>query len=171
MKVAFTLVVAIGLGIAVASSRADAQEPPPMVTGPARAVNADTLQVGPTYVFLYGVESVERTQRCTIDGAPWACYPAAVRALENIIGVADVTCELTGEPDYLGRWLGTCFVAGTNVAEGLARVGFALAKRDETLDYVAAEEAAQAEAIGLWQGEFQHPAEHRAAEGIVLDRP
>jgi endonuclease YncB( thermonuclease family) len=171
MKVAFKLMVAIGLGIAVASSKAEAQEPAVPVTGPARAVNADTLQVGQTYVFLYGVESVERTQRCTIDGIPWECYAAAVRALENIIGVADVTCELTGEPDYLGRWLGTCSVAGANVAEALTRAGFALAKRDETLDYVAAEEAAQAEAIGLWQGEFQHPAEHRAAEGILLDRP
>ncbi len=171
MRVAFKLMIAIGLGAAVASSKAEAQEPPPVVTGPARAVNADTLQVGQTYVFLFGVESVERTQRCVIDGVPWACYAAAVRALENIIGVADVTCELTGEPDYLARWLGTCFVAGANVAEALTRAGFALAKRDETLDYVAAEAAAQTEAIGLWQGEFQHPAEHRAAEGIFLDRP
>ena len=148
-----------------------AQEPEIVVTGPARAINADTIAVDGTYVFLFGLESIERTQQCLIDGQPWSCYGAAVRGLETIIGVAEVTCTLIGQPDYLSRWLGTCFVVGTNVNEALVRAGFALAKRDETTDYVPAEEAARAERIGLWQSEFQHPAEHRAAEGIPLDRP
>lgn len=155
------------LGASVAS----AQDVSGRVEGSARAVNADTIAVDGTYVFLYGIESVERTQACRIEQQVWACYEAAVRALETIIGVADVACELYGEPDYLGRWLGTCMVDGENVNEALVRAGFALAKRDETLDYVAAEDLAREEAIGLWQGEFQHPAEYREAEGILLDRP
>jgi endonuclease YncB( thermonuclease family) len=148
-----------------------AQEPAREITGTARAVNADTIEVNGTYVFLFGIESVERTQQCYVDGRTWSCYEAAVRALETIIGVADVTCSLIDPPDYLSRWLGTCFVAGQNVNEALTRAGFALAKRDETLDYVAAEEAAHAEGIGLWQGEFQNPADYREAAGIVEDRP
>jgi len=171
MKLPLLSLVFTALGFSVAASPVLAQGSPPQVTGEARAVNADTIAVGGTYVFLYGVESVERAQRCLIGGVPWDCYAAAVRGLETIIGVADVTCDLIGEPDYLGRWLGTCFVAGANVNEALTRAGFALAKRDETLDYVAAEEAAREEGIGLWQAEFQHPAEHRAAVGILLDRP
>jgi endonuclease YncB( thermonuclease family) len=159
------------IAVAWLNSAAVAQAPTGAANGPARAVNADTLAVGATYVFLYGIESVERTQLCEIDGQPWACYPAAVRALETIVGTSTVTCTLLGEPDYLSRWLGTCFVDGVNVNEALVRAGFALAKRDETLDYVPAEEAARAERIGLWQGFFQHPAEHRAAEGITMDRP
>jgi endonuclease YncB( thermonuclease family) len=141
------------------------------VTGRARAVNADTIAVGTTYVFLFGIESMERTQICGKENIPWSCYDYAVRALETIIDVAPVTCTLIGEPDYLGRSLGTCTVAGKNVNEALVRVGFAFAKRDETLDYVPAEEAAKAEGLGLWAGEFQPPAEYRAAEGILLDRP
>jgi endonuclease YncB( thermonuclease family) len=62
-------------------------------------------------------------------------------------------------------------VAGKNINETLVRQGFAFAKRDETLDYVPAEDAARAENIGLWAANFQMPAEHRAAEGIFLDRP
>lgn len=156
-----------GLALIVGAATASAAE----VTGPARAVNADTLQVGGTYVFLWGVESVERNQKCEINGVLWECYPAAVRGLETIIGVSDVTCVEVGERDYLGRWLGTCSINGEDVAMVLVRNGFALAKRDETLDYVEAEEAARAEGIGLWQGQFQPPAEHRAADGVILDRP
>ena len=44
-------------------------------------------------------------------------------------------------------------------------------KRDETDDYVAAEEAARAEGIGLWQGEFMLPADFRRSSGLRVDRP
>lgn len=165
--VAVATVAAVG----ILSTPSIALEAGDTVTGQARAINADTIAVGETYVFLFGVESVERTQMCEIRGAPWSCYQAAVRGLENLIGVANVTCTLIGQPDYLGRWLGTCEAAGVNVNEALVRAGFALAKRDETLDYVPAEEAAVADGVGLWQGVFQHPAEFRDSEGIALDRP
>lgn len=167
--------VLLALSLTAAAPAAWAQPVPSApageVTGAARAVNADTMQVGTTFVFLFGVESMERNQLCFIDGQPWDCYVAAVRALETITGVGDVTCTLMGQPDYLGRWLGTCRVAGVDVAEELTRTGFAFAKRDETLDYVPAEEAAAAAHIGFWQGAFQMPAEHRAADGITVDRP
>jgi endonuclease YncB( thermonuclease family) len=159
------------LAIGLAAATTAAAQAPREITGRARAVNADTIAVDGTYVFLWGIESMERNQMCVKDGVPWACYDYSVRALETIIDVAAVTCALVGEPDYLGRSLGTCTVAGRNVNETLVRQGFAFAKRDETLDYVAAEEAAKAENLGLWAANFQMPAEHRAAEGIFLDRP
>ena len=148
-----------------------AQDGPIEVYGPARAVNADTIQVSTTYVLLFGVESVEPTQRCVIDSILWDCYTAAVRTLEELIGAQDILCSLTGEPDFAGRWMGTCFAGGDNVNAALVRAGFALAKRDETLDYVADEAIARAKGIGLWQGAFQHPAEYRAEQGITIDRP
>lgn len=157
--------------LALALGGAALAQAPREVTGRARAVNADTIVVGDSYIFLFGLESVERGQICGKNNALWACYDYAVRALETIIDVAMVTCTLVGDPDYLGRALGTCTVAGKNVNEALVRSGFALAKRDETLDYVAAEDAAKAEGVGLWASEFQHPADFRRSEGILIDRP
>ncbi len=148
-----------------------AAQAPAEVTGRARAINADTIAVGSSYVFLFGLESVEQGQICGKNNAMWSCFDYARRALETIIDVAPVTCTLVGPPDYLGRALGVCTVAGKNVNEAFVRSGFALAKRDESLDYVAAEEAAKAEGLGLWGSEFQHPAEFRASEGILIDRP
>jgi endonuclease YncB( thermonuclease family) len=167
----------IGAGIVAAAlfpAVALAQYPgnPRTVTGPARAVNADTMQVGTTYVFLWALESVEKTQICAIGRSPWTdCYDAAVRGLETIIGVAPVTCTEVGPADWIGRWLATCTVAGEDVGHQLVRAGWALAKRDESDMYVADEEAAHAEHIGLWQGEFQPPKEARMADGVTLDRP
>ena len=142
-----------------------------LIVGPATVVDSDGLRVGTTSVMLWGIESVERPQTCTIDGQLWQCYAAAMRALETITGVAEVSCQPVAEPDPYGRVLAICFVDGADVAEALVRAGFALAKRDETEDYVAAEELAIAEGIGLWQGEFMHPADFRRSRAMLQDRP
>jgi hypothetical protein len=141
------------------------------VSGPATAVNASLLKVGNDYVFLFGVDSVVRTQECLINRVPWPCYALAVEALTDIIKAGDTTCTPKGPADYLGRWLGVCTVAGKSINEAFVRTGFGLAKRNETLEYVAAEEAAKAEGIGLWQSKFQMPADFRKSENIGLDRP
>jgi endonuclease YncB( thermonuclease family) len=147
-----------------------AQDGEPIV-GEAEVADSDGLRIGETSIMLWGIESVERPQTCMIKGQPWECYPAAVRALQTITSVAEVSCRPVGKPDGYGRILATCFVNGANVNEALVRAGFALAKRDETEDYVPAEEAAKAEGIGLWQGEFMHPRDFRRASTIFVDRP
>ena len=148
-----------------------AQAQPKQVSGPATAVNADLLKIGDEYVFLFGVDSVVRTQQCLVRGVPWPCYDKAVQALTEIISGGDVACTQTGRADYLGRWLGVCTVGGKSVNEAYVRTGFGVAKRDETLDYVAAEQAAKADGIGLWQSEFEMPADFRKTENIEMDRP
>ena len=149
---------------------AEAQEGE-MIVGVANVTDSDGLRVGDTSVMLWGIESVERPQTCRIDTQMWDCYAAAVRALQTISSVAEVTCQAVDEPDGYGRVLGICFVDGVNINEALVRSGFALAKRDETEDYVAAEDAARAEGIGFWQGVFMHPAAFRARNGVFRDRP
>ena len=144
---------------------------PKQVTGRATAVNAVLLKIGSDYVFLFGVDSVVRTQECLIGRVRWPCYDNAVEALTEIIEAGDTTCTQAGPADYLGRWLGVCTVAGKSVNEAYVRTGFGLAKREETRDYVAAEDAAKAARIGLWQSQFQMPADFRKSENIGIDRP
>jgi endonuclease YncB( thermonuclease family) len=147
-----------------------AQEGQPIV-GVATVVDSDGLRIGVASLMLWGIESVERPQTCAIAGQLWDCYAAAVRALQTITSVAEVSCQPVAAPDPYGRILVVCFVGGVSVNEALVRAGFALAKRDETEDYVVAEEAAHAEGIGLWQGEFMHPADFRRSHAIFNDRP
>jgi endonuclease YncB( thermonuclease family) len=151
-------------------SSAVAQEGEPIV-GMATVVDSDALRIGNASLMLWGIESVERPQTCAIAGQMWDCYAAAVRALQTITSVAEVSCRPVGAPDPYGRILAVCVVGGADVNEALVRAGFALAKRDETEDYVPAEDAARLEGIGLWQGEFMHPADFRRSHAIFTDRP
>ena len=68
-----------------------AQAQPKQVSGTATAVNAALLKIGNDYVFLFGVESVVRTQECLVGRVPWPCYDNAVQALTDIISAGDTT--------------------------------------------------------------------------------
>jgi len=163
---------AIGLLAALAFLAGPAAaQPGEPIAGTATVSDSDGLRIGNISILLWGIESVERPQTCTIEGAVWDCFAAAVRALETIALVAEVSCQPVAAPDPYGRILAICFVDGVDINEALVRSGFALAKRDETEDYVAAEDAARAEGIGLWQGEFMHPADFRRMHAIFADRP
>ncbi|MCC6984151.1 MAG: thermonuclease family protein [Bauldia sp.] len=140
------------------------------VTGAATALDADTVNIGGTRVLLYGIESVEAGQPCVIDGQVWDCYPAALRALETLVSLSEVTCDFVGEPDRFRRVLGVCHVAGKSINLELVATGWAVAKRNETEEYVPAEEAARAEGLGLWQSSFLNPTEFRESQGIFIDR-
>jgi endonuclease YncB( thermonuclease family) len=169
-KVGSVKILMLGALVAIAAgawSPVQAQE----ITGPGNVIDSDDIEVAGKRVMLYGLESVQRQQTCTINGEMWECWPAAVRQLETLVSLGDVTCTPVGQPDIYGRVLARCEVAGESLNEQLVRSGFAVARRDETDEYVAAEEAAQREKIGLWRGEFMTPWDFRTSRGIMVDRP
>jgi endonuclease YncB( thermonuclease family) len=120
---------------------------------------------------LFGIDSVVRKQVCTLDGKPWQCWSAAVQDLQSLLDGGPTTCDLVGEPDIYGRLLGRCTVNGQSLNEQLVSRGFALARRGDTTDYVAAEAAAKEKKLGLWQGQFAQPSSFRRASGVAVDRP
>ena len=53
------------------------------VSGPARVIDGDTLDIGTTRVRLFGIDAPESAQRCKdAKLAEWACGRSATRALE-----------------------------------------------------------------------------------------
>jgi|SRR6516225_4207511 len=82
-----------------------------------------------------------------------------------------VTCETVGEPDVYSRFLAHCNINGESLNEQLVRAGWAIARRSETTDYVAAEAEAKEKKLGLWRGEFMMPDAFRRAAGIFVERP
>jgi len=141
------------------------------VTGPARAVDSTVIEVNGQRIMLFGIDSVMRKQNCTIGGKVWQCWPAAFRNVEILVDQGPVTCETVGEPDVYGRLLARCGINGESLNEQLVREGWAVARRSETTDYVAAEAEAKEKKLGLWQGEFMMPDAFRRAAGIFVDRP
>jgi endonuclease YncB( thermonuclease family) len=141
------------------------------VTGVGEVLDSDVILVDGYRIHLFGVESVESAQGCEIRRQLWDCYPAAVRALQTIVFEGPLTCEIVSGPNFPNQALGTCTVNGQDVGERFVRSGFGVAFTAETDAYVAAQAAAQAEGVGLWQGAFLPPHEWRAAMGILADRP
>ena len=141
------------------------------ISGKAEAVDPTVISIDGQRIMLFVIDSVMRKQSCTIGGKVWQCWPAALRNLEILVDQGPVTCETVGEPDVYGRLLARCDVNGQSLNEQLVRAGWAIDRRSETTDYVAAEAEAKEKKLGLWQGEFMLPDAFRRAAGIFVDRP
>ena len=126
------------------------------LSGQARIIDGDTLAVAGQRVRLHGIDAPETRQSCTRDGSRWPCGEAATRAMRRLAGNAPVRCEVRDRDRY-GRAVATCFSAGRDVQQQLVRQGLALAYRKYSTRYVRDEDAARAEGLGLWAGEFVEP--------------
>ena len=131
------------------------------LSGQARVLDGDTLAVAGQRVRLNGIDAPETRQACTRDGRRWPCGKAATQAMRRLIGGSKVTCDISGRDKYR-RAIGACFAAGRDLQQQLVRQGLALAYRKYSSRYVPDEEAARAERVGLWSGEFTAPWRWRA---------
>ncbi len=139
--------------------------------GVADVVEGDVIRFGRTRIMLYGIDTVEPPQVCSIAGRPWECSPATIRQLQTIVAEGQVTCAPVGTPDFFGRILALCDVNGASVNARMVRSGFALVWQDEMPEYLPLQEEARREGIGLWQGTFQAPQEYRESVGNSVRRP
>jgi endonuclease YncB( thermonuclease family) len=143
--------------VSMVSHAANAQQ---VVWGLGHAKDGDTLQVGTTDVRLFGIDAPEFDQTCTKDGRHWSCGAAAADQLMNLVTGKDVECVSAGKDQY-GRTLGRCSVGGTDVNRTMVELGYAVAYRRYSLDYVAAEQNAKASKLGIWAGSFEPPEHFR----------
>ncbi|MBM3506876.1 MAG: hypothetical protein FJX64_03955 [Alphaproteobacteria bacterium] len=135
------------------------------VVGNARIVDTDILEVNGQRFHLFGIDALEQQQTCFLNGRPWSCGAVAYREMEKILfdEGGPVACTPREDPDERRRgtsW-GKCIINGKDIAELLVRRGMAVAVREQTAEYVAAEKAAEVAGVGAWQGPFILPWEYR----------
>ncbi len=124
------------------------------VSGDARAIGPDIIQIDKTEVILLGIDAPEAHQICTDSKGTWKCGESAFAVMDQVAKVAPVTCTLKGGPDPFQRRSGTCLRAdGTDIASEMVKQGMAVPyPRDpENAKYTADETAAKAAKIGLWE--------------------
>lgn len=125
-----------------------------VVSGTARAIDADMLQFEDSKlrIILWGVDAPDRDQFCRLSGATFACYEAAIRALETYASRGEVSCTLVGDPDPFRRRYGICTAEGdVNINDAMVREGLAFAFTPQSEDYKEAQEAAETAEAGLFQ--------------------
>jgi len=125
------------------------------LTGPARVIDGDTLEIAGRHVRLEGIDAPETGQACgrRFIGT-WSCGTAATNALHGLVSGHQVSCESRGTDKY-DRMLGICFVDGRDINAEMVREGFAWAFVKYSKTYVQQEAEARALHVGIWQGESE----------------
>jgi endonuclease YncB( thermonuclease family) len=129
------------------------------LSGRARIIDGDTIELAGEPVRLFGIDAPERYQECRdSSGRSYSCGRTAARALGAMTAGRIVIC--TGvDHDRYDREVMLCGVDGRDLSEAMVRAGqaidFAQYSRGR---YIAAERDARAAKRGIWAGTFDLPA-------------
>lgn len=127
-----------------------------------RVVDGDTLAFNGSYVRLHGIDAVERDQECIRASERWRCGEEAGTVLSELVARGTVNCRQMGTDQY-GRAVAICSVNRVDLGKRMVQAGLAVALPAYSQEYVADEQAAKAQQIGIWASEFEQPADYRAA--------
>jgi len=132
------------------------------ITGQARVIDGDTVDIGPVRIRLHGIDAPESDQPCAqTDGVSWKCGDASTRRLADLIDGKRITCEARDRDAY-GRIIGVCFKDDIDLNALLVREGLAWAYVRFSEDYLPEEQEARAANIGIWQAETIPAWDYRA---------
>lgn len=132
------------------------------LSGPARVIDALTLEVGGTTLRLQGIAAPLPGARCTLRDRERDCGALAATQLMDLTFGAGVTCTPRGPAGVQPR-PADCTVAGYDLATGMVHSGWARALPGAAPALRETEARARAAARGLWPGGF--PASVVAAAG------
>lgn len=118
-----------------------------LLTGPARTIDGDTLDIGGAHVRLKGIATPER-------GEPG--FRETKEAMKRLIGSQTVACELTGERTH-DRAVGYCSAGSTDLQAEMVRLGYAKACPRFTTRYVSLETEGKAVQGPVWKMGYSLP--------------
>jgi endonuclease YncB( thermonuclease family) len=130
------------------------------ISGIAKVVDGDSLEIGATRIRLFGIDAPEGRQHCTRDSEDWACGVEAANKLRSLIGNESIDC-VQRDVDQYERVVAVCKNGATDLNAAMVCAGLALAYRHYSNDYVADEDDARRAKRGMWAGEFTAPWDYR----------
>lgn len=137
------------------------------VTGPARVVDGDTLEVAGKRIRLHGFGAPESAQSCERDGVTWLCGAEASMVLPEL-AKGELTCQ-ERDRDRYGRIVTACRAGDIDINAAMVWSGYALAYRRYSTDYVGQEATAQAARRGMWAGRFVAPWDWRQGKRLTSE--
>ena len=125
-----------------------------------KIIDGDTIHINKIKYRLHGIDAPEMKQICKINGKNYKCGFKSKEFLASLIGNELVNCDRK-DIDRYKRIVAECFAGKTNLNRELVRNGWALAYREYSKDYIADEEFAKENNLGMWKGIFIHPQKWR----------
>ncbi len=135
------------------------------LSGIARVIDGDTIDVHGTHIRLNGIDAPESKQTCEATGQTYACGEQATEALIVLLGARPVECTERGKDRYQ-RIIATCHIDSTDLGAWMVEHGWAVAYRKYSLDYAGAEDRARSAKLGIWAGTFDMPEDWRRRKAI-----
>ncbi len=139
------------------------------VSGPARVIDGDTIEVAGERVRLHGIDAPESGQSCLRHGVAWQCGAEASQALRELVRNRPVRCDERGRDRYR-RLISVCWANGVDLNGRMVALGMALAYRRYSTAYVHQEARAKAARAGMWAGPFIPPWNWRLGIRLPLAR-
>lgn len=130
------------------------------IIGIASVIDGDTIEIHNTRIRLSGIDAPESRQLCTIEDKPYRCGQQAALALDKFIANSTLRCE-GSKTDRYKRLIAVCYLKDKDINAWLVENGWAMAYRQYSMDYVEQEDAAKANKVGIWRGEFEAPWDFR----------
>lgn len=165
LRVAFALVGSVSMllpGLTGSDAARAASGAP--ISGVARVVDGDTLDVAGTKIRLEGIDAPESGQTCARRWfGTWTCGTRAADELTRLTSHQAVTCDATGKDKY-GRTLAICHAGQVELNAHMVRQGLAWAYVKYSERYVPEEKAARADGIGIWQAPTMTAWDFRAGQ-------
>ena len=125
-----------------------------------KIVDGDTIHLNGEKIRFTGIDTPELKQTCLKDGIEDPCGVTAKQILIDKIGNDNVECISEGKDRYQ-RTLAECFVNNESLSSYLVRSGYAFAYRRYSKKFVADEDFARINKIGMWSMDFDYPWDFR----------
>ena len=125
-----------------------------------KIVDGDTIHLNGEKIRFTGIDTPELKQTCHKEGAKDSCGVTAKQLLIDKIGNNNVKCISEGKDQYK-RTLAECFVNNESLSSYLVRNGYAFAYRRYSKKFVADEDYARINKLGMWSMEFDYPWNYR----------
>ncbi len=143
------------------------------ISGTARVIDGDTLEIGGVRLSLAGVDAAESGQRCARGDRLVDCGIAARAQLSDLTAGVTVSCVMLGlsDPahDAVEGIRAYCAADGYDLSEGMVYTGWALVEPGAAPLYRNLERDAEAAERGLWRYRFVAPWEWRAGKRLALE--
>ena len=140
-----------------------------IIKGKAKVVNSDYIKIDKQTIILFGVEAMERPQKCYINNELWPCWESGVRKLEEIVDLGETVCFVKGKAK-MNRVFAICETQNIELNRELIRSGLALARIKQSDLYIDDQRYAKENKLGIWRGKFIEPWKWRM-QNFIPDDP
>ena len=121
-----------------------------------KIIDGDTIHLNGEKIRFSGIDTPEIKQTCIKNNEVIKCGIKAKELLIKVIENKKIDCVREGKDQYK-RTLAECFVDDLSLSSYLVKSGYAFAYRKYSKKFIADEDFARSNNLGMWSMKFEYP--------------